>query len=259
MIFSLLPNNTYQRKFRVQQRTIKVATNNSSHCTLAACPLPSQQRQAPERACITFPQDSNHIYDQLIKMLYFFFSHFTHYHLDMRLLQGNQNMFCDIHIFSATTAEALHFSIHKLIIVECSAHVQVKFWVVFLCKEIFVLLFHAKKKLRVFSLCNVCNNFVRSSVSATKTSMKVLSIETKVLYVSVKSKPNWVIYRLAKTAERMCVFGRSRKAEMLSRTRWYKNCHNFSSLKLFNSKLGRMLSNSYNNRFCNFYIFPLLE
>jgi len=50
-----------------------------------------------------------------------------HYHLDMRLLQGNHSMFCDIHIFSATTtAEALHFSIQELIIVECSAHVQVK-------------------------------------------------------------------------------------------------------------------------------------
>jgi len=35
--------------------------------------------------------------------------------------------------------------------------------------------------------------FFRSSVSAAKTSVKVLSIETKVLYVSVKSKLNWVI------------------------------------------------------------------
>jgi len=39
----LLPNNTYQGKFRVQQRTIKVAANNSLHCTLAASPFPSQQ------------------------------------------------------------------------------------------------------------------------------------------------------------------------------------------------------------------------
>jgi len=35
--------------------------------------------------------------------------------------------------------------------------------------------------------------FFRSSVSATKTSMKVLGIKTKVLFVLVKSKPNWVI------------------------------------------------------------------
>jgi len=52
----------------------------------------------------------------------------------MRLLQGNHNMFCDIHIFSATTtAEALHFSIQELTIAECSGHVQVKFCVVVLC------------------------------------------------------------------------------------------------------------------------------
>jgi len=62
----------YTWRCRVQQRTIKVAANNSSHCTLAAHPFPLQQHQAPECACITFSQISNHIYDQLIKMLYFF-------------------------------------------------------------------------------------------------------------------------------------------------------------------------------------------
>jgi len=56
----------------------------------------------------------------------------------------------------------------------------------------------------------------------------------------------------------MCVFGRSRKAEMMSRTRWYKNCYNFFSLQFFNSKLGRMLCNSYSKRFCDFYIFPIV-
>jgi len=60
------------------------------------------------------------------------------------------------------------------------------------------------------------------------------------------------------TAERMFVFGRSRKAEMLSRTRWYKNCHNFSSLQFFNLKLGRIFCYSYSNRFCDFYIFPIV-
>jgi len=32
----------------------------------------------------------------------------------------------------------------------------------------------------------------------------------------------------------------------------------FSSLQFFNSKLGRMLCNSYSNRFCNFYIFLIV-
>ena len=110
----------------------------------------------------------------------------------MRLLQGNHNMFCNIHIFFATTTtEALHFSIQELLIVECSAHMQVKFCIVFLVQRRFCVAFSSNKKfLRVFLLYNVCNNFFRSSVSATKTSMKVLSIETKVLYVLVKSKPN---------------------------------------------------------------------
>jgi len=75
---------------------------------------------------------------------------FMHYHLDMRLLQSNHNMFCDIHIFSATTAEALLFSIQELTIVECSGHVQIKFSIVFLCKQNFALLFHAKIKFCVF-------------------------------------------------------------------------------------------------------------
>jgi len=75
-----------------------------------------------------------------------------HYNLDMRLLQGNHNMFCDIHIFSATitTAEALHFSIQELAIVECSGHMQVKFCVVFLVQRKFCVVFHAKIKFFVF-------------------------------------------------------------------------------------------------------------
>ena len=50
----------------------KVAANNISHCTLVPRSFPSQQRQAPERACITFSKISNHIYDRLKKMLEFF-------------------------------------------------------------------------------------------------------------------------------------------------------------------------------------------
>ena len=33
---------------------------------------------------------------------------------------------------------------------------------------------------------------------------------------------------------------------------------NFSSLQFFYLKLGRMLCNSYSNRFCDFYIFPIV-
>jgi len=126
-------------------------------------------------------------------MLEFFSSRFMHYNLDMQLVQGGHNMCCDIHIFSATTAtvEALHFSIPELIIVECSGHVQEKFSVVFFVQRKFCVAFSREKEiLRVFSLYNMCNNFFRSSVSAAKTSVKVLSIETKVLYILVKSKPN---------------------------------------------------------------------
>jgi len=61
----------------------------------------------------------------------------------------------------------------------------------FFVQRKFCVAFSRENKIfRVFSLYNVCNNFFRSSVSATKTSMKVLSIEMKVLYVLVKSKPN---------------------------------------------------------------------
>jgi len=140
----------------------KVAANNSSHCTLVPRPFPSQQRQACERACITFSKISNHIYDQLIKMLEFFSSRFMHYNLDMQPLQGNHNMFCDIHNFSSTTttAEALHFSIQELAIVECSGHVQIKFCVVLFVQRKFCVAFSCENKIfRVFWWYNVCNNF----------------------------------------------------------------------------------------------------
>ena len=134
----------------------------------------------------------------------------------------NHNMFCDIHIFSATTttAEALHFSIQELIIVECSAHVQANFALFFCAKKILCDFFMRKKLLRVFSLYNVCNNFFRSSVSATKTSMKVLSIETKQCCTFQSNRNQTELFSdRQSTTECMCVFGRSRKAEMLSRTR----------------------------------------
>jgi len=99
-----------------------------------------------------------------------FSSRFMHSNLDMRLLQGNHNMFCDIHIFSArtTTAEALHFSVHELTIAESSGHVQVKFGLVFLCKPSFLWIFHAKIKFCVLFRGTIyVITFFRSSVSAT--------------------------------------------------------------------------------------------
>ena len=145
VIFSLLANNTQQWRFRVQQRTINVAANNSSHYTLATHPFPLQQRQAPERACITFSQISNHIYDQLIKMLLLF----PLVSCTTILTWGCYKVITTCSViftfFSATTAEALLFCIQELTIVECSGHVQIKFCVVFLCKENFALFFCAKK------------------------------------------------------------------------------------------------------------------
>ena len=96
--------------------------------------------------------------------------------------------------------------------------------------------------------------FFWSSVSATKIFMKVYLWRKR--NSAVRSSQTELLSDRQSAAERMCVFGRSRKAEMLSRTRWY--CHNFSSLQFVNSKLGRMLGNSYSNRFCDFYIFPIV-
>ena len=80
-----------------------------------------------------------------------------HYNLDMWPLQGNHNMFCDIHIFSATTtttADALHFSTQEMAIVECSGHVQVNFCIVFCA-----VIFYAKIKFCVFFCGTMCNHF----------------------------------------------------------------------------------------------------
>jgi len=88
-------------------------------------------------------------------------------------------MFCDIHIFSATTtAEALLFSIQELAIVECSGQVQVKFCVVFFVQRKFVVAFSCENKIVLRGTMSVII-FFRSLVSATKISMKVLRIETK--------------------------------------------------------------------------------
>jgi len=84
---------------------------------------------------------------------------FMHYHLDMRLLQGNHDMLCDIHIFFATTttrAEALHFSIKALTVVECSGHVQVNMCDVFCANKILCGIFHGKIKFCVFFCGAMC-------------------------------------------------------------------------------------------------------
>jgi len=54
-------------------------------------------------------------------------------------------MFCDIHIFSATTAEVLHFSIQELAIVEYSGHVQIKIFGCFSCAKKFLWGFFMRK------------------------------------------------------------------------------------------------------------------
>ena len=78
------------------------------------------------------------------------------------------------------------------------------------------------------------------------------------LYVLVKSKPNWVIQRSAKAAECMCVFGRSRKAEMLSRTRWHKTVITLLFYNILMQNLTGCFVNSCRNRLCDFYIFPIV-
>jgi len=94
------------------------------------------------------------------KNIIIFFSRFMHYHLDLRLLQGHDNTFCDIHIFSASTkatkTEGLLFSIQKLTIVKCSGDMQAKSCVVFLCKPKFALLVRAKIKFCVFFRRTMC-------------------------------------------------------------------------------------------------------
>jgi len=97
--------------------------------------FPSPQPQAPECPCVTFSQISNPIYFQLTKTDIVFSSSLMHYKLYKLLLQGNRNMFCDIQIFSATTATAealLHFSIQELTILYCSGDLLIKF-ALFIC------------------------------------------------------------------------------------------------------------------------------
>ena len=112
-----------------------------------------------------------------------FSSHFMHYHLDMRSLEGNTtysaifNFFCNSNNCRSVTFQHPRAGNYRML----RPRANKNFTLFFLCKENFVWLFHAKIKLCVFFLWyNVCNNFFfLSSVSATKISMKVLRIETK--------------------------------------------------------------------------------
>ena len=157
VIFPLLANNKDQWRFRVQLRTIKVAANNSSHCTLATRPFPSQQRQAPERAGITVSQISNHIYKQLIKMLQNFslVSCTTILTCGFYKVMTTCSVIFTFFLHQQQQHKRLLFSIQKLTNVECSGNVQVKFCVVFLCKQNFALLFCAKIKFCVFFCCTM--------------------------------------------------------------------------------------------------------
>jgi len=193
VIFSLLPNNTFQWRFRFQQRTLKVAANNSSHCTFAARPFQSQQRQAPERACITFSRISNHIYDQLIKMYFF------------PLVSCTTILTCGCYKVITTCSVIFTFFCNNNSRSVTFQHPRAddcrmlsprasKILRCFFGQRKFCVAFSCEKKFCVFFRCTMCIIiFFRSSASATKISMKVLNIETKVLYVLVKSKPNRVI------------------------------------------------------------------
>jgi len=160
VIFSLLTNNTFQWRFKVQQRTLKVAANNGSHCTFAARPFQSQQRQAPERACIIFSQISNHIYDQLIKMYFFPLVSCT-----TILTCGCCKVittcsviftfFCNNNNSRSVTFQHPRADNCRMLSPRASKilrwfFVQRKFCMAFSCE---------KKILRVFSLYNVCNIF----------------------------------------------------------------------------------------------------
>jgi len=77
----------------------------------------------------------------------------------MQPLKG-YHKFCDIHIFSAITTTALHFSIQELAIVECSGHVQIKILRCFFCAKKICVAFSCENKiLRVFLWYNVCKKF----------------------------------------------------------------------------------------------------
>jgi len=124
-----------------------------------------------------------------------------HYNLDKRPLQGNHNMFCDIHIFSATsttTAKALHFSFQELAIVECSGHMQVKFCVVFFVQRKFCVAFSCEHEFfRIFLCYIVCNNFFfgvqlvqgkylwRFYVLKRNSAVRFSQIETKQRYLAI--------------------------------------------------------------------------
>jgi len=86
----------------------------------------------------------------------------------------------------------------------------------------------------------------RFYVSKENSAARFSQIETKLSYLAI-----------GKAQLKACVFlDGIKKQKCCLGPDLYKNCHNFASLQFFTSKLGRMLCNSYSNRFCDFYIFP---
>ena len=195
MIFLLLPNNTHQQRFRVQQRTIKVAANNNWHCTLAIRSLPLQQHQAPERACMTFSQISNHLYNQLIKMLDFF----PLVSCTTILTCGRYKVIitCSVifKFFLQQQQQKHYISASKSWQLSNAQAMCKKFCVVFFVQRKVCVAFPCKNKiLRDFVWYNVCNNFFSEFSSCNENICEGFTYWNEiVLYVLVKSKPNWVI------------------------------------------------------------------
>jgi len=103
-------------------------------------------------------------------------------------VQGNHNMFCDIHIFSTTTtAEALHFSIQELAIVECSAHVQVKLCVFFHAKIKFCVFFCGKMCVIIFFVVQLVQrkHLWRFYMLKQNCTVHFSQIETKLSYLAI--------------------------------------------------------------------------
>jgi len=137
-------------------------------------------------------------------------SYFKHYNLDMWPLQGNHNMLCDIHIFSATTttaAEVLHFSIQELATVKCSGHVQVKFRVVFFVQRKLCVAFSAKIKFCVFICGTMCVIIFFSGVQLVQrkylSRFYVMKRNSAVRFSQIKTKLSYLA--ISKAKQKCCL------------------------------------------------------
>ena len=179
----------------------------------------------------------------------------------MRPPQSNHNMFCVIHIFSATTttAEALHFSIQELYYcwmlspraskILCS-FVQRKFYVAFSCKKKFCVFFHCTMCVIIFFIVQLVQQKYLwwFYVSKRNSAVSFSQIKPKLRYLAI-AKHSWTRVR----------FLTETKAEMLYRTRWYKNCHNFSSLQFLIQNLAGCFTTAIAIVPVIFIFFPCLE